>query len=91
MKTKTNPCNLKITDKEIINLASAIWCAVEDIRKTLASTNTNSYYNDKQHRLLHRLQQSAEVLGQGLRTPNEDAFTSYEKTRSLAHQFGIRY
>jgi len=89
-QTKTGKNRKKMnTNKQLTDMALALWESAEYLNKTIMRANLNSYCRDRLSRLIQRLQKEAIELGNDLRPPNSSAFESIYSAKMIARQLGI--
>jgi len=81
--------NKLTTNKQVTDMALTLWESSEHISKTMTRANLNSYFRDRQARLIQRLRKEAIELGNDLAPANEKAFESMNSTELIARQLGL--
>lgn len=88
LKTGKNR-NKYTTNKQVVDMALTLWEASEYLTKTVMRTNLNSYFRDRNSRLVQKIIKEAIALGLDLEIPNEDAFKTLNSTKMIARQMGL--
>ena len=81
--------NKLTTDKQLVDMAASLWCAAEEVRKTLIRSNVAAYFREVNMRLVIRMEKQATTLGKYLSEPNSRAFESYQSTKVYAERYNV--